>query len=277
MTALLDIKGLNVQFGPTTALRNIDLSLSPGERLGLVGESGSGKSTLGLAVLGLLPETCKITGDILFKGRAIERSDDRAMTQLRGKEIGFIHQDPMSAFSPVHTIGTHLFRAYRAGHPGASRKEARSRAIELLEEVEISKAKERLDHYPHEYSGGMLQRVMFAAALVGNPAMLIADEPTTALDVTTQAAVLRMMNNVVEARGAGLILITHDLGVVAEVCETVAVTYRGDLVQTVATSDIHAKAHPYTKALLEARPRSGMRGERLKTIAELLPDGWADA
>ena len=277
MMALLEINKLSVRFGTVAALREVSLSLKPGERLGLVGESGSGKSTLGLAILGLLPDQATVTGDILFKGVRLDPANDRTMTSLRGGEIGFIHQDPMNAFSPVHTIGTHLVRAYQASHPGASTAQARKRALELLEEVEITKARDRLDHYPHEYSGGMRQRVMFAAALVGNPSMLIADEPTTALDVTTQASVLRMMNTVVDARGASLMLITHDLGVVAEVCERVAVAYRGTIVQMVRTAEIHEHAHPYTQALLAARPRLGMRNERLKTVADLLPDGWADA
>jgi ABC-type dipeptide/oligopeptide/nickel transport system ATPase component len=277
MIDLLDIDSLSVQFADFTALHDISLSLKAGERLGLVGESGSGKSTLGLAVLGLLADGANVSGQVRFKGNSIKWFDDSAMTQLRGREIGFIHQDPMSAFSPVHSIGTHLIRAYRAAHPGGSMTKARMRAVELLEEVEITQARARLDHYPHEYSGGMRQRVMIAASLVGNPSLLIADEPTTALDVTTQAAVLRVINRVVEARGMGLILITHDLGVVAEVCQDVAITYRGKLIQRVAISKVHEMAHPYTKALLEARPRLGMRGKRLRTIAEILPSGWADA
>lgn len=277
MTALLDVQGLTVQFGAVAALNDISLSLREGARLGVVGESGSGKSTLGLATLGLLPKSARCSGEVRFKGHPIPWHDDTQMTGLRGSRIGFVHQDPMSAFSPVHTIGHHLTRAYQTAHPGATKAEARKAAIERLDEVEITDAKSRLGHYPHEYSGGMRQRVMIAASLIGNPDFLIADEPTTALDVTTQAAVLRVIDHVIQARGMGLMLITHDLGVVAEVCTEVAVMYRGQLIQQIAVADIHEQAHPYTNALLQARPRPGLHGGRLPTIAELLPEGWHDA
>lgn len=277
MSDLLDVKELGVRFGAVTALDNITLSLPEGARLGIVGESGSGKSTLGLATLGLLPNSAACVGDVYFKGQPIPWHDDTKMAALRGSAIGFVHQDPISAFSPVHTIGTHLMRAYLAAHPGAARAKARQAAVDRLDEVEITEAKSRLSHYPHEYSGGMLQRVMIAAALIGNPDLLIADEPTTALDVTTQAAVLKVVDQIIKARGMGLMLITHDLGVVAEICSDVAVMYRGSLVQQVAVADIHSDAHPYTNALLQARPRPGLRGSRLPTITELLPEGWRDA
>lgn len=277
MTPLLDVRDLSVRFGSVLALNNISLSLQHGARLGVVGESGSGKSTLGLATLGLLSAKATCTGEVQFKGQPLPWQSDAAMTALRGSAIGFVHQDPMSAFSPVHTIGTHLIRAYRTAHPDASKAEARKAAIERLDEVEITNAKERLNHYPHEYSGGMRQRVMIAAALIGNPDFLIADEPTTALDVTTQAAVLRVIDQVIKARNMGLMLITHDLGVVAEICSEIAVMYRGTLIQQTRVSDIHANAHPYTEALLKARPRPGLSGKRLPTITELLPEGWFDA
>ena len=276
MTGLLDIRRLSVAFGPTRALSDIDLALEPGTRLGLVGESGSGKSTLGLAVLGLLPPDAACTGEVRFQGEPLPWSDDRAMTRVRGRRIGFIYQDPMAAFSPVHTIGTHITRALRAAHPGVGRREALDWSVALLEEVEINKPRERLDHYPNEYSGGMLQRVMIAAALVGDPDLLIAVEPTTALDVTTQASVLGMLDRIVEARGMGFILISHDLGVVAEACREVAVMYGGKLIQRVALADLKAEAHPYTRALLEARPTFGKRGQRLSTIADFLPSDWFD-
>ena len=277
MTARLEIDDLRVRFGAFEALRGVTLALEPGARLGLVGESGSGKSTLGLALLDLLPPLARVAGAARLGGTPLPWGDDAAMTAIRGARIGFVHQDPMSAFSPVHSIGTHLIRAHRASHPGATRAAARRAALALLDEVGIGRAAERLDHYPHEFSGGMRQRVMVAAALVGDPALLIADEPTTALDVTTQAAVLRMLTGVVEARGMSLILITHDLGVVAEVCREVAVLYRGRLVQHDPVADLLARPAPYTAALLAARPRPGMRGRRLATVADMLPGGWADA
>lgn len=274
MTALLDIQDLSVKFGNVTALNQINLRIEPGARLGLVGESGSGKSTLGLAILGLLPSIAQCSGEVQFQGAPLPWSNDSAMTALRGRQIGFVHQDPMSAFSPVHTIGAHMIRALRATQPGLSKRDARARAIELLTEVEITRPAERLDHYPHEYSGGMLQRVMIAAALVGDPDLIIADEPTTALDVTTQAAVLKLLNRIVEARGTGVILISHDLGVVAEACDEVAVMYGGKLLQHIPMEAIHSQAHPYTRALLEARPSFGKRGQRLSTIADFLPKDW---
>lgn len=277
MTALLDVKGLTVRFGTVTALGDITLSLREGARLGVVGESGSGKSTLGLATLGLLPKSAQCAGEVCFKGHPIPWHDDAKMTAMRGSAIGFVHQDPMSAFSPVHTIGSHLIRAYLAAHPGASKSDARKAAVDRLDEVEITDAKSRLSHYPHEYSGGMRQRVMIAAALIGNPDFLIADEPTTALDVTTQAAVLRVIDQIIKARGMGLMLITHDLGVVAEVCTDLAVMYHGKLIQQIAAQDIHKDAHPYTNALLQARPQPGLHGGRLPTISELLPEGWHNA
>ncbi|MDE0308053.1 MAG: ABC transporter ATP-binding protein [Albidovulum sp.] len=278
MTALLEIKELSVRFGTTAALRSISFNFAAGAQLVIVGESGSGKSTLGLSILGLLPRTAEVIGKVRFRGAELPVEDDRAMNRIRGDSIGFIHQDPMSAFSPVHTIGTHLFRAFRANHPGSTRREAEAAAIRLLDEVQISRARERLDHYPHQYSGGMLQRVMIAAALIGNPALLIADEPTTALDATTQASVLRVLANSVSDRGMSLMLITHDLGVVAEVATDVAVMYGGRLIQYLPIADLPAAAHPYTQALLKARPSFGRRGHRLPTIADLLPAGWdADA
>lgn len=277
MTPLLDVQNLSVRFGNVTALDDISIALQNGARMGVVGESGSGKSTLGLATLGLLPAQATCSGPVQFKGQPLPWDNDRAMTRLRGSAIGFVHQDPMSAFSPVHTIGAHLIRAYRSAHPGASKADARKAAIERLDEVEITDAKSRLGHYPHEYSGGMRQRVMIAAALIGNPDFLIADEPTTALDVTTQAAVLQVIDHVIKARGMGLMLITHDLGVVAEICSDITVMYRGKLIQQLPIGDLATQAHPYTQALLQARPRPGLQGRRLPTIAQLLPEGWDDA
>lgn len=274
MTALLALDRLGVRFADVPALRGVSLSLGPKARLGIVGESGSGKSTLGLAVLGLLPPAATQSGEVRFRGAPLPWRDDAAMSRIRGSDIGFVHQDPMSAFSPVHTIGKHLIRAYRAARPGSSKSEARAAAIRLLDEVQISQARDRLGHYPHEYSGGMLQRVMIAAALMGDPVLLIADEPTTALDATTQAAVLKTIAAIVDDRDMALILITHDLGVVAEACLEVAVLFGGKLIQHVPVADLPAAAHPYTKALLEARPVFGMRGKRLPTLADFLPDGW---
>lgn len=274
MNTLVSINDLRVFFGKVDALKGINLELEKGAKLGLVGESGSGKSTLGLSILGLLPKSAGQSGDVLFEGAKLPWGSDAEMTAIRGTKIGFVHQDPMSSFSPVHTIGKHLMRAHRAANPGTSASDSKKAILDLLDEVEITNAKERLGHYPHEYSGGMRQRVMIAASLVGNPMLLIADEATTALDVTTQAAVLKMMNRVVSARNMSLIFITHDLGVVAETCEDVAVMFGGKLIQKISVNALDTDAHPYTQALLKARPRFGMRGKRLPTIADMLPEGW---
>lgn len=274
MMALLDIAGLRVGFGAVEALRGVSLALAPGGRLGVVGESGSGKSTLALAVLGLLPPSARLSGQVRFRGAPLPWRDDAAMSRIRGSAIGFVHQDPISAFSPVHSIGTHLIRAHRAARPGSSRRDSRAAALRLLDEVKIPRARERLDHFPGDYSGGMLQRVMIAAALMGDPALLIADEPTTALDATTQASVLATIAAIVADRDMALLLITHDLDVVAEACEEVAVMYGGRLIQHVAAAELPERAHPYTSALLQARPGFGMRGRRLPTIDDVLPPGW---
>lgn len=277
MSALLEIDDLRVRFGTTEALRGVSLRLGRGVRIGIVGESGSGKSTLGLAILDLLAPGASVTGQARLEGAALPWGDDRAMTAIRGRRIGFVHQDPMSAFSPVHRIGTHLIRAWCAARPGDSRADARRGVIALLDEVEITRAAARLDHYPHEYSGGMRQRVMVAAALVGDPALLIADEPTTALDVTTQAAVLAMIARVAAARSMSVMLVTHDLGIVTGTCDAVTVMYGGKVMQSGALDAVLADPHPYTAALLAARPRPGLHGQRLPTIADMLPEGWADA
>lgn len=274
MDLLLEADGLSVEFVDKRVLDSISLKLRPGARLGLVGESGSGKSTLGLAILGLLPDTARLEGAVRFEGALLPWHSEKAMTAIRGAKIGFVHQDPMSAFSPIHTIGTHLVRAIRAAQPGISHAKAEARAVDMLDEVEITRARERLGHYPSEYSGGMLQRVMIAASLAGDPALLIADEPTTALDVTTQATVLSMLRRLTEARGMSFILISHDLGVVADVCHEVAVMYGGRLIQHITIADLSERAHPYTRALLAARPSFGKRGKPLSTIADFLPKDW---
>lgn len=268
MSALLEVENLSVQFGTVKALQGVNLSINAGVSIGIVGESGSGKSTLGLTILGLLPSVACVSGTVRLNGTTMPWQDDAAMAALRGRQIAFVHQDPMSAFSPVHTIGTHLIRAIRRANPGTNKTDARKRAAELLGEVEISRASERLDHYPFEYSGGMRQRVMIAAALVGDPALLIADEPTTALDVTTQETVLALLERVVQARQMAMMLVTHDLGVVARACQQVAVMYGGQLMQRTNLDGLRCDAqHPYTHALQRTRPGNTPRGSRLPTIA----------
>ncbi|MDQ6435612.1 ABC transporter ATP-binding protein [Mesorhizobium sp. LHD-90] len=274
--SLLEIERLSVSFGGLRVLDDIDLKLAPGDRLGLVGESGSGKSTLGLAILGLLVDTASVSGTIRFAGAALPIGDDRAMSAIRGGRIGFVYQDPMGGFSPIHTVGRHMHHAIAAAEPDISRRAARERAAALLAEVEIRDSAARLDDYPHQFSGGMLQRIMIASALAGNPQLLIADEPTTALDATTQANVLRLLDRIASARGMAVILITHDLGVVGRFCGDLAVLYCGNLVSLTTVARAMANpVHPYTRGLLDARPRLDEKPARLRTIGGVLPRAGA--
>ncbi|MCP4383994.1 MAG: ABC transporter ATP-binding protein, partial [Hyphomicrobiales bacterium] len=208
---LLSVDDLSIAFdtpsGPLAAIRQVSMLLESGARTALVGESGSGKSTLALSILGLLPPSARVIGGSVSLGdQRLDWDDDRAMSRIRGRRIGFIYQDPMAAFDPIRTIGEHLLEAIRLHFPSIANRQARQRAVTLLEEVEIRNAAERLDDYPHQYSGGMRQRVMIAAALAGDPDLIVADEPTTALDVTTQAAILGLFDRIVEARGTAILL-----------------------------------------------------------------------
>lgn len=273
MTApVLEISGLSVCYRDFHALKDVSLSLFPGDRLGLVGESGSGKSTLGLAILGLLPPVAETTGTIRFRGAAMPYTDDRAMSAIRGRHVGFVFQDPMGGFSPIHTIGRHLNDAIVSANPGIGRQAALDRALNLLEEMEIRDPAARLSQYPHQLSGGMLQRVMIATALAGNPDILIADEPTTALDATTQAAILKLLDRITQNRNMATILITHDLGVVSHFCCDLAVMYFGRVVSLSSVARaLSEPSHPYTAALLRARPRLDEKPARLRTIGGGLP------
>jgi oligopeptide/dipeptide ABC transporter ATP-binding protein len=242
---------------PVRAVRSISFDLHRGERLGLVGESGSGKSATALAILGLLePPGQVLGGSVVLNGRNLSTLGDRAMRRIRGNEISLVYQDPMSALDPVKTIGNQLSEVIRAHDRSISRSAARNRAAELLRDVDVPNAERRLDDYPHQYSGGMRQRVMIAIALANNPSVLIADEPTTALDVTTQAQVLSLLDRLAEERGSAILLITHNLGVVAEFCDTVRVMYAGRLVEGASTGALFKRrAHPYSDALLRSVPR----------------------
>jgi len=223
----------------------------------IVGESGCGKSALALSILGLIePPGRVVGGDVWLNGREISGRSDRALQSVRGREISLIFQDPMSALDPVKTIGNQIMEAIRHHQRGIGRRGARRRALELLREVEVPFAERRLRDYPHQYSGGMRQRVMIAIALANEPDLIIADEPTTALDVTTQAQVLDLLERLVEQRRAAVILITHNLGIVAEFCDAVHVMYAGRLVEHAPVESIFARpTHPYTEALLRSVPR----------------------
>jgi oligopeptide/dipeptide ABC transporter ATP-binding protein len=260
---LLAVDNLSVEFRSghrwEPAVRDVSFSVAPGETLCIVGESGSGKSVSTLSVMGLLPERTarRSSGTIQFDGRALENLTDAEMTAIRGRDIGMIFQEPMTSLNPAMRIGTQLAEVVRR-HAGASRSEGRRQALEMLQRVRIPDAVNRLDAYPHELSGGMRQRVMIAMALMSRPKLLIADEPTTALDVTIQAQVLALMAELKREFGTSLILITHNLGVVAEMADRVAVFRSGQKVEEAPVADIFERPqHPYTRALLAATPRIG--------------------
>jgi len=257
---LLAIRDLTVDFGspgePLLAVRGVDLIVRQGTTLGIVGESGSGKSLSMLSVVSLLPPTARVTGSIELAGREVLGISGSELRKIRGATVGMIFQDPMTSLNPVFTVGDQVGEAIRTHNPGISRKSARARAIELLADVSIPKPSERAGSYPFELSGGMRQRVMIAIAIANNPALLIADEPTTALDVTIQAQILELLKRLVDERDAGLIVISHDLGVVAGIVDRVAVMYAGRIVEDAPVDELFASPrHPYTRALLGCLPR----------------------
>ena len=255
MDAALEIHGLEVEFlGPVRAVRGVSVAVERGKTLAIVGESGSGKTTLALALLGLLPASAKIGGRALLDGVDLLSLDPRGeeMRKIRGRRIGMIFQEPAVALSPVYRVGEQIAESLRL-HRGLSRKDARSAAIESLARVGIADPERRVDEYPHELSGGLRQRVMIAIALAGEPALLLADEPTASLDVTVQAGVLALLRKLQAERGTSLVLITHDLGVVAEMADDVVVMREGVVVERAPVDDIfHAPLHEYTRTLLEA-------------------------
>ncbi len=264
---LLDVKNLHTTFrtedGPVTAVNGLSFGLDAGETLGIVGESGSGKSVTALSVMRLLARNSTVTADrIAFEGENLSEKSEAEMRKIRGYKIAMIFQDPMTSLNPVLTIGEQIAEAVRL-HLGAGKQEGRERAIEMLRKVRISLPERRLGDYPHQFSGGMRQRVMIAMALSCNPALLIADEPTTALDVTIQAQVLELMNDLQRETGAAIILITHDLGVVAEFCKNVLVMYAGNLVEYGTAEQIFSRPRmPYTQGLLASLPRLDERRHR---------------
>ncbi|HET7514420.1 MAG TPA: ABC transporter ATP-binding protein [Gaiella sp.] len=271
-TALLSVEDLRVRFwtsrGLVHAVNGITFDVRPGETLGLVGESGCGKSVTALATMGILPRAARIpSGSIKLDGRELVGLSERAWRRVRGKEIAMIFQDPMTSLNPVLTVGAQLREAIEE-HLDLDRKGATARSLELLEQVGIPGAKDRLKNYPHQFSGGMRQRVMIAMALACEPKLLIADEPTTALDVTIQAQILDLLRELVMERGTALVLITHDLGVVAGTCERVQVMYAGTLVETGTADEVFAAPrHPYTLGLLQSVPRLDVgRRQPLKPI-----------
>jgi oligopeptide/dipeptide ABC transporter ATP-binding protein len=276
---VLSVRGLETVFegggGLVRAVRGVSFDVQRGEKVGIVGESGSGKSAMALSILRLIEPPGRIVGgSVELNGRDLMTLSEREFERVRGREISLVYQDPMSALDPVKTIGSQLAETLREHDRDLSRKAARRAAVELLRDVEVPAPERRLDDYPHQYSGGMRQRVMIASALANRPDVVIADEPTTALDVTTQAQVLTLLDRLVSERGAAVLLITHNLGLVAEFCGTVRVMYAGRLVESADTRTLfRAPAHPYSDALLRSVPRAD-RLERgpLQTIAGSPPN-----
>lgn len=273
---LLTVDGLTVQFpsrrGTLTAVNNVSFSVASGEILGMVGESGAGKSITGAAVIGLLEPPGRIsTGEIRLDGRRIDNLAPEAMRKIRGRQIGAIFQDPLTSLNPVLTVGDQLIETIQT-HLPLDRRAARERAIEWLERVGIPAPEKRIDTYPHQYSGGMRQRVVIALALCAEPRLIIADEPTTALDVSVQAQIIALLRGLTKATGAGAILVTHDMGVIAETADRVAVMYAGRIVEVGPVADVIARpSHPYAAGLMASIPRLGARPDVLPQIEGAMP------
>jgi oligopeptide transport system ATP-binding protein len=276
---LLEVKNLKTQFftqdGVVKAVEDVSFYVLPGETLGVVGESGSGKSITGLSIMRLIPTPPGkiVNGEVIFEGKDLLKLNDDQIRRIRGNQIAMIFQDPMTSLNPVLTINRQISEALQL-HMGMSKDQAKARSIELLRMVGIPNAEERIDQYPHQFSGGMRQRVMIAMALSCNPKLIIADEPTTALDVTIQAQILDLMRSLQSERDTGVIMITHSMGVVAGMADRVQVMYAGSIVETASTEEIFANPrHPYTVGLMKSIPRLDARErERLEPIRGLPPD-----
>jgi peptide/nickel transport system ATP-binding protein len=274
---LLEVDHLSVKLhthrGPAFAVRDVSFSLEKGGTLGLVGESGCGKSITAMALMGLLPDNAEVTGSIRFDGEELTGKSEREMCAIRGDRIGMIFQEPMTALNPVHSVGRQVAEPLRL-HRGLSMAQARKEAVSLLHRVGIPDAERRMDAYPHQFSGGQRQRVTIAMALACGPDLLIADEPTTALDVTIQKQILELISDLVAERGMALMLISHDLGVIAQNVERMLVMYGGSVVESGPTDSVFAhRIHPYTLGLFGARPGlTSRKGQRLATIAGTVPE-----
>jgi peptide/nickel transport system ATP-binding protein len=274
--AVIDVRNLKVEFpgrrGTVTALSDISLSIRAGEILGVVGESGAGKSMTGLAIQGLLERPGHIAdGEIWLGNRRIDTLGDRAMEQIRGREIGAIFQDPLTSLNPLFTVGAQLTETIRQ-HLPLGKAEARARAVQLLRDVGIPSPEERVNHYPHQFSGGMRQRVVIALALSASPKLIIADEPTTALDVSIQAQIISLLRRLCKEKETAVMLVTHDMGVIAEAADRVAVLYAGRLIEIGPVEQVlHSPRHPYTQGLMASIPSLGARVERLNQIDGSMP------
>jgi oligopeptide transport system ATP-binding protein len=278
VAVLLEVRDLHVEFrtrdGVAKAVNGVDIGVDKGETLAVLGESGSGKSVTAQAVMGILdmPPGRITGGEIVFQGQDLLRLREEERRKVRGAEMAMIFQDALSSLNPVLTVGDQLGEMFVV-HQGMSRKDARARAVELMDRVRIPAARERVRDYPHQFSGGMRQRIMIAMALALEPALVIADEPTTALDVTVQAQVMELLAELQHEYDMGLILITHDLGVVADVADRIAVMYAGRIVESAPVHDIYKEpAHPYTRGLLDSIPRLDQKGQELYAIKGLPPN-----
>jgi peptide/nickel transport system ATP-binding protein len=274
--ALLQVRNLRVEFntrrGTLVAIDDVSFDISPGEVLGVVGESGAGKSITGTAIIGLLEPPGRIAGgQILLEGKRIDHLPFEEMRKIRGRRIGAIFQDPLTSLNPLFTVGRQIVETIQA-HLPLSAADARKRAIELLSEVGITAPERRIDHFPHQFSGGMRQRVVIALALCANPQLIIADEPTTALDVSIQAQIITLMKRLCRDHGTAVMLITHDMGVIAETADRVAVMYAGRIVEIGPVQEvIHNPQHPYTTGLMGSIPAVGQEVERLPQIEGSMP------
>ena len=280
MTPLLQVQDLCVEFptrrGTLRALDGISFDIAAGEILGVVGESGAGKSLTGAAIIGLLEPPGRVAGGrILFDGRRIDDLDAQAMRALRGSRIGAVFQDPLTSLNPLYTVGRQLVETIRT-HLPLDERAARRRAVELLQETGIPAAEQRIDHYPHQFSGGMRQRVVIALALAGQPRLIVADEPTTALDVSIQAQIIALLRRLARDHGTAVMLVTHDMGVIAETCDRVAVLYAGRVAEVGPVAEvIHRPRHPYTAGLMGSIPKVDEDRERLQQIDGAMPRLWA--
>ena len=274
--SLLQVKNLVVEFpnrrGTLRAIDGISFDIAPGEILGVVGESGAGKSLTGASIIGLLEPPGRIaSGEVLLEGKRIDNLDNDELRHIRGRKIGAIFQDPLPSLNPLYSVGKQLTETIQA-HLPVSNAEARKRAIDLLKDTGIPAAEQRIDHYPHQFSGGMRQRVVIALALAAEPKLIVADEPTTALDVSIQAQIISLLKNICKNRGAAVMLITHDMGVIAETCDRVAVMYAGRIVEVGPVHEvINHPAHPYTAGLMASIPDITQDREYLNQIDGAMP------
>ena len=273
--SLLEITNLSVSFGRFNAVEGVDLTVEAGEIVGIVGESGSGKSVTMMALMGLLDSNGHIKADRMqFDGQDLLTISERARRRIVGRDIAMIFQDPMTSLNPSYTVGFQIMEVLRL-HQGLRGSALKARAVELMEMVEIPAAKSRLDTFPHQLSGGMSQRVVIAMAIACNPKLLIADEPTTALDVTIQAQIMNLLVSLQKEQGMALVMITHDLAVIAEVAQRVQVMYAGQVVETGTVPQLfRTPRHPYTGALLAAIPEHSKGAERLQTLPGVVPGAW---